>query len=156
MSTNLSSVSTLLRNAGVRHHVDVEEAAIRVLFVTRYYTNPRGERLVIVQIEVPDGGRRLRASIPRAFARGRSPAAMCAALCRLAAETPLVGVEYDAAAGNLRLVVETPVEDGRIRPAQVLAMIDGLVEAAETWHVALGRGSAGGRRRPRYDEPRAA
>jgi hypothetical protein len=48
-----------------------------------------------------------------------------------------VGIEYDAAEENLRMVIEVVVEDGDLTRLQLLSMIDRLVEAAEAWHVAL-------------------
>lgn len=132
----LQCAATLTRD-GVRHHVDAEEGAIRAVFVTRQYRNPRGERLAIVRIEVPDDGCRCRVSIQRAFAVGPDPAATCLALCRMAADTPLVGIEYDEPAEDLRMVIEAVVEDGELTRLQLLSMVDRVVEAAEVWHAAL-------------------
>lgn len=137
MSTSLSACSRLLSRAGIRHHVDAEDAAIHVVFVTRYYTNPRGERLAVVRIETPDEGRRMRLSIARAFPMNGDPAAICLTLCRLASETPLVGVECDPDGIDLRLVAEAAVEDGRLTASQVCAMLDGLIGAVEAWHVEI-------------------
>lgn len=137
MPTTLTACAALLTSAGIRHHLDAEDAAIRVVFVTRRYTNPRGERLAIVRIETPDGGRRLRAAIARAFAVPDDPATGCLTLCRLAADTPLVGIEYEPACAGLHLVVEIPVEEGHVTKLQICAALDGLVEAAEHGHAAL-------------------
>jgi hypothetical protein len=137
MPTTLSSCARLLNTHGIRHHLDAEEAAIRLVFVTRHYENPRGEKLAIVRLETPDGGNRLRASIARAFADGGDPAATSLALCRLSADTPLVGVEFDADGDGLRLVAETVVEDATLTKRQVFSVIGRLVEAAEAWHLAL-------------------
>jgi hypothetical protein len=137
MPMSLSRCATILTQDGVRHHVDPEEAAIRAVFVTRQYRNPRGERLVIVRIETPDGGFRCRASIQRAFAVGPDAATTCLALCRMAADTPLVGIEYDEPLEDFRMVIEAVVEDGELTRLQLLSMVDRLVEAAETWHAAL-------------------
>jgi len=131
MPTSLSRCATLLKQDGIRHHVDHEDAAVLAVFVTRRYANPRGERFAIVRIETPDDGRRCRASIVRAFSAAGDPAAACLAACRLAAETPLVGVECHADA--LHLVVETVVEDGRLTKLQLFTMVDRLVEAVEAW-----------------------
>lgn len=137
MSTSLFACARLLTQAGIRHHLDAEDAAIRLVFVTRLYENRRGERLAIVRLETPEQGRRLRASIPQAFSEHGDPAAACLAGCRMAADTPLVSVEYDAHGEGLRLVVEAAVEDGRLTKRQLLTAIDRLVEAAEAWHVCL-------------------
>lgn len=136
MPIDPDSCATLLAREGVRHHVDVTEGVVRTVFVTRHYRNPRGERLAIVRIDTPDDGRRCRVSLPRAFPANADPAGTCLALCRLAADTPAVGVELDAEEG-VRLVVETIVEDGRLTPLQLVSMIDRVVAAAEAWSVAL-------------------
>jgi hypothetical protein len=117
--------------------VDDEEGVIRIVFVTRSYRNLRDERLAIVRLETPDNGCRCRATIERAFACAGSIQTTCVALAGLAAATPLVHAEYDADFENLRLVVETVVEDGSLTRLQVMSMIDRLVEAAEAWHTAL-------------------
>ena len=137
MSVTLAHCARLLSQARVRHHLDAADGAIRSVFVTDHYENLRGERLAIVRIDLPDGGRRCRVSLPRAFAAGARPAAVCLRLCRMAADTPLVGIEYDADADDLRIVAEMAVGGGRPSRGQLLAMLDGVVAAAEAWHVAL-------------------
>ncbi len=144
MAMELSHCAVALADEGVRHHVDHEEQAIRVAFVTRHYRNLRGERLAIVRIETPDDGHRCRVSIERAFAGGPDPAAVCVRLCRLAADTPLIGVEFDADREDLRMVAEMPVEDGAVTRLQLLSLVDRLVEAAEVWHFALAPAAPGG------------
>lgn len=133
MAANLSCCAQLLSQTRVRHHLDVEQSLIRMVFVTQHYRNLRGEKLAIAQIATLDDGRRCRVTIERAFAPGPNAAATCLALCKAAANTPLVGVEFDADCENLRLVVETVVEDGGLTGRQLLSMVDSLVEAAEAW-----------------------
>ena len=147
MPISLSQCSQLLALDGVRHHVDVGEGVIRAVFVTRQYKNLRGEKLVIMHIETPDEGHRCRVSIPRAFAADGDVAATCLSLCRLAADTPLVAVEYDADFEDLRLVVEVPVEDGTLTGLQLLSMVDRCVEAAEIWATAIASVPVGRRKR---------
>jgi len=133
MSFDLSCCEQLLSLTRMRHHLDREQSLIRVVFVTRHYRNLRGEKLAIAQIATPDDGRRCRVTIERAFTPGPNAAVICLALCKAAADTPLVGVEFDADCENLRLVVETVVGDGGVTDHQLLSMIDSLVEAAEVW-----------------------
>jgi uncharacterized protein (UPF0212 family) len=137
MAVSLKQCSEMLAAEAVRHHVDDEEGAIRIAFVTRSYRNLRDERLAIVRLETPDDGCRCRASIERAFSCGRDVASTCMALTSLAADTPLVHAEYDSEFENMRLVVETVVEDGSLTCLQVMSMIDRLVEAAESWHASM-------------------
>ena len=132
----LSHCAEILSKERVRHHVDVEHNVIRVVFVTRHYRNLRGEKLAIAQIAAPDDGRRCRVTIERAFAAGPDAAATCLALCRAAADTPLVGIEFDADCENLRMVAETAVEDGGLTRRQLLSMVNSVVDAAEAWQAA--------------------
>ena len=141
----LKQCATMLAAEAVRHHVDEEEDAIRIAFVTHAYRNLRGEKLVIVRLEMPDEGHRCRASIERAFGCDGDIAATCMIMTRLSADTPLVHAEYDADHENLRMVVETVVEDGSLTRLQLMSMIDRLVEAAEVWHVSLENRQRSGR-----------
>lgn len=145
MPITLTQCAEILAGEAVRHHVDDDEQAVRIAFVTRKYRNLRGERLAIVRLETPDNGYRCRASIERAFACEGDMAAICMTACELAAATPLVSVEFDQPCENLRLVVETAVEDGTLTPLQVMSMVDRLVEAAEMWHAVI-EGGADARR----------
>jgi len=150
MAVSLRTCAELLAAERVRHHVDLEEHVIRVVLVTREYRNLRDEKLAILQVAVPDEGRRCRVTIERAFAVGADAAATCLELCRAAADTPTVGVEFDADFDNLRMVVETVVEDGDLSRRQLISMVDALKEAAEIWHAVLGGTCLGvGAGRPR-------
>lgn len=133
MAFTIECCAEVLSRERLRHHFDREEGVIRLVFVTRHYRNLRGEHLAIAQIAAPDEGRRCRVTIERAFAPGTDAAATCMALCCAAADTPLVGVEFDADCENIRLVTEAVVEDGGLTKLQLLAMVDGLIGAAETW-----------------------
>lgn len=137
MATSLHQCAAMLARAGIRHHVDDEQAVIRLVFVTRQYRNLRGERLLIATLETPDDGRRCRVALRRAFAADGDVAATCLAMCRLAADTPLVAAEFDAECEDLRMVVETVVDESALGSANLLAMIDALVVAAECWATAI-------------------
>lgn len=137
MPTSVSACARMLSAAGIRHHVDVEQDVIRVIFVTRGYRNRRGERLAVVQIDTPGDGEFCRVVIPRAFPVAADPAAASLRCARLAAETPLVGFGYDSDHDDLRLVAEMPVEDGVMTPRQLLSLLDWIVEAAESWYAAF-------------------
>lgn len=136
MAAHLEEISALLRQRGLQHHVDADQALIRVVFTTETYRNMRNERLAIVTLSTPDAGRLLRGTIERAFPPGGDAGRDCELLCRMAADTPLVGVEYDRDTENLRMVVESCVEDSRPTTRQVLSMVGRLVEAAEIWFTA--------------------
>ncbi len=133
MPITMKDCADILDQTELRYHHDRAEQVIRLVFVTSRYRNRRGEHLAVVTVATPDGGGRLRASIERAVDVGDDPATACLAACQFAAAMPLVGVEYDAAFDNLRLVVEAEVADGLLTPLQLRMIIDRLVDATEIW-----------------------
>jgi hypothetical protein len=136
MPVQLDDLVTLLGQQGLRHHVDVDQGVIRVVFTTETYHNLRGERLAIVTLSTPDEGRILRGTIERAFEPRDDVPRACALLCEMAAATPLVGVEYDRDCDNLRIVAECGVEDSRPTARQIVSLVGRLVDAAEVWFAA--------------------
>ncbi len=137
MPLNMRRYAQLLAEQGLKHHLDAEEGVLRMLLVTRVYRNARGENVLILTVDAPDDGDRLRARIAFAFPPGDDPARLCLLLCRLTAETPLVAVEFDAEREDLALVAEMPVIDGSVTVRQLLALVNGLVAAAEECQIVI-------------------
>lgn len=145
MPTDLDHCGRLLQKSGIRHHVDLDQDLIRVVFVTRHYRNARGERVAILTLDTPDAGRSCRVRLERAFSAGDDPGAICLALCRLAADLPGIGFRYDDASRTVALAAVCVVEDGRLTAAQVCGLLDRVVLAAESCQRHLG--DRAGRRR---------
>ncbi|MFM7136980.1 MAG: hypothetical protein ACKO1M_07915 [Planctomycetota bacterium] len=151
MAVTIGELADRCAAAGLRHHLDAADQAIRVALVTRAYVNARAERLAIVRVEATGHGTHCRVVLERAFATGRHPAATCLAICDATGDVPFVRVEHDATSHSLRLVAELPVEDGTMTPRQLFALIDAVAAAAEAGQAAIaarrrGRGDAGARR----------
>lgn len=142
MSTTIENLAALLARGGIRHHLDVLDDSIRVVFVTRRYLSRRAERLAILRLEAIEGEGVCRVSLERAFAAGPEVAATCLTLCQALEGVPLVRVEHDAEADSLRLVAEFPLEDGEPTPRQLFALLDAVVAGAEAGQTAI---AAGGR-----------
>ena len=149
MAVTIEELASLCAAAGLRHHVDAEEEAIRVVFVTQDYVNARAERLAILRVETAEHGRRCRVVLDRAFATGRHAAAACLAACNAMRDVPIVRLEHDATSRSLRLVAEMPVEDGIVTPRQLFALLDHVVEAAEAAHSIAGARGGGSQPVPR-------
>lgn len=132
MAVTIGQLAKLCARGGLPHHLDDEQGLIRVVIATRDYVNARSERIAIIRLETADDGTRCRAVLERAFATTRRPAATCLAVCEAIGAVPFVRIEHDAASGSLRLVAEMPVEDARVSLRQIGALLDSVIEAAET------------------------
>jgi hypothetical protein len=137
MPVTIETLSQQLSAGGVRHHMDVEEQAIRVVFVTRRYVSPRSEKLAIIRVTAAEKGTLCRVALERAFMGGPRMADTCLAVCEALAGVPLVRVEHDATCDWLRLAAELPVEDGELTLRQAFALLDAVVAGAEAGQAAL-------------------
>lgn len=137
MAITIGRLSRLLSSGGIRHHVDLDEGVIHVVFVTRCYDNRRGERLAILRVAVAEEGCTCRVSLEQAFAAGKTAAQTCLALCRGCNGAVSVALEEDTASRTFRLVAAVPVEDGRLTLRQLGAVLDSVVAAAEAGTEAL-------------------
>lgn len=137
MPVTIETLSHQLSAGGVRHHVDVEEQAIRVVFVTRRYVSPRSEKLAIIRVTAAAGGTLCRVVLERAFTRGPHVADTCLAVCEALAGVPLVRMEHDAEGDAFRLVADLPAADGDPTPGQLFAILDAVVEGAEACQAAI-------------------
>jgi len=137
MAVTIEMLSHLLAAGGVRHHLDQDDQAIRVVFVTRQYLSPRSERLAILRVEAAEGGSLCRVVLERAFVGGPRAAARCLAICEALGRVPLAWVEHDSERRSLRLLAELPVEDGDLTPRQLFALLDAVIEGAEAGQAAV-------------------
>jgi hypothetical protein len=132
MPLTLEQLSGLLRQQGLRHHLDEENRLVRIVFATRRYRNLRGEHLAIVELGVSRDGGACQVAISRAFRPTGGCGPACLALCTELSDSAFVSVRHDAELAILGLTAAIPVEDGAVTAEQLFALVDQLIEAAES------------------------
>lgn len=152
MAITLEQLDALFDKAGLKHGRDDDGDVILSGFVTESYCAPDGEKRLRIIAELGENGEYLTFFAPKAFiAEGPHVDAFLRTCMIIQWRTKLIQFEYDPADGEIRPVIEFPIEDGTLTVGQLrrcmhgMAQLvdkynDALVHALETGEVKLGEG----------------
>lgn len=115
------------------------ENTIGLLFPTEKYVNPAtNEKKVVIILALEEDGKYLKVLAPLAFkAEGDHYWEVLKACMQIQWATKLVQFEYDDNDGEIRPIVEWPIEDGTVTPTQLHRAIAGLVGLIEVSYPVL-------------------
>jgi hypothetical protein len=145
MAMKLEEIEALLRESGIKFRSNPERGAILLGYETDTYVDSDGDKSLRLVLELAEEGKYFRLLAPQAFsAIGPRPDALLKACMMYQWMTKLVQFEYDASDGEIRPVIEFPIEDGRIGKRQLerclLGMVNLLDEAFPVFKKALETG----------------
>ena len=136
MPSTLSSISTLLDSADIRHRL--KDEVIRTSFVTDVYTDEDGDNSANIMIRLDEDGELLRVQAPMAYrmpkdASPETQAAVLRTINQLNWESKILQVEMDLEDGEIRFGADFPLEDGQPTEKQVsrlVRLIPSLIDIA--------------------------
>jgi hypothetical protein len=132
MATTLHDVSAYLDGLGLRH--EVRDEHILIPFATEHYRDLDGEASLLIAIRIEEEGRYFKLFAPNAFrATGPYADAFLRAAAIVQWRTKLVQFEFDEADGEVRPIVEFPLEDAPLTAAQLSRCVRGLVQLLEVY-----------------------
>ena len=136
MATTCAQIQSYFDDAGLKYEVRDGGECILTGFATDQYTNPRGQKGLMVLIELREDGRYIRVSAPMAYRYKEGPhkLAVLQALLMVQWKTKLVQFEYDESDGEIRPVVEFPLEDAPLGREQFQRCVSGLVQIVDHYH----------------------
>ena len=113
-------------------------AQLALIFRTQGYRHPDGEPYLLLVLELEEEGEYLRLFAPSAFvARGAYVDTFLRACAMVEWETKLIQFEYDDEDGEVRPMIEFPLEDGKVTRLQLERCIRSLCALLETFYVPL-------------------
>ncbi len=155
MATTYDEISEFLNAMGVKHEVTPARDLIRTGFQMHNYVNQDGNKVLFMAIRLHENGEYLEIMAPRAYVYKEGPhkLAVMQALMMVQYRTKLIQYEYDADDGEIRPVIEFPLEDARLTQLQLRRVLmgmpqlvdeyDGVVrKAIETGQIEFGGGQA--------------
>lgn len=143
MATSLREVSGFLDDLGLQH--DMRDEHILLPFATERYRDLEGESGLLLAIRLEEDGRYFKLFAPNAFElAGVFPDAFLRAAAIVQWRTKLVQFEFDETDGEIRAIVEFPLEDARLTAAQLGRCVRGLVQLLELYGPPLQRALATG------------
>lgn len=136
MATSLREVSGFLDDLGLQH--EVQDDHVLLPFSTEHYRDPDGEASLLLAIRLEEGGQYFKLFAPNAFrVGGEHTDAFLRAAAIVQWKTKLVQFEFDEVDGEVRPIVEFPIEDARLTAGQLGRCVHGLVQLLESYAAPL-------------------
>jgi hypothetical protein len=139
MATSVPEVSILLDELEIRHRV-TDAGHLAIAYRTDVYRDPAGARHLMLIIALEEGGEYFKLFAPGAFdASGPHTDAFLRAIAIVQWRTKLVQFEFDDSDGEIRPIVEFPLEDAELTARQLERCVRGLVRLIDTYYPPLRR-----------------
>ena len=129
----------MLTSEGLNFRVN-DDNTITLGFQTETYRNVLGEPGVMVVIELLEEGGYIKVYAPNAFdASGEFADVLMRACVMVQWKTKLVQFEYDVRDGEVRVIVEFPLEDAPLTQRQLIRCVHGLIGILDEFYPVLHR-----------------
>jgi hypothetical protein len=129
MAMTLEEISGLLRDAGIKHQVDEERKHIKTGWRTDNYKNSDGDKDIGMIIKLEEKGEFFKVFTPSAYKYKEGPSllAVLETCMYVSWLTKMIQFEYDPSDGEIRAIIEFPLEDGKLTAKQLKRVLVGLV-----------------------------
>ncbi len=127
MSTTYETIVGFLEKREI-HFERHEDGAILVNYNSEKYRDPQGEANVLIAIQLEHDGRFLKIFVPNAFSYHEGPykAVVLQAALFVNFQSKMLQFEYDPRDGEIRAMVEFPLEDSELTEEQFFRAFHGL------------------------------
>ena len=137
MATTVQAISAMLELRQIEHHMEDKDKIIFGVRMT-HRRDSSGEFGLVLVIQIMEEGEYFKIFAPAAYkTQGPHAGAALAACMQIQWRTQLIQFEYDTRDGEIRPVVEFPLEDAELTPRQLFRCIDGLCKIIDRYDEAL-------------------
>ncbi len=144
MATSIAEVKRFLENEQVKYR-DYSDNAVIFWFVTKNYVDRDGDKAIAIIVEISEDGEYLKIFSPMAYVvQGPHVGAFLQACMEIQWQTKLIQFEYDRNDGEIRPIIEFPIEDSSLTSRQLFRCFLGLVEIVDKYDPVLRKALAKG------------
>jgi hypothetical protein len=146
VSVKIADVSARLSEIpGLKVLPGVRPDTVRLFFPTTRFVDPdTNEKRLVVVVLLEENGEYIKVFSPHAFeAKGRHAGDVLKACMEIQWETKLIQFEYDESDGEIRPIIEWPIEDGTVTSKQLARAIMGLVLIVDRYAPVLAQAAQG-------------
>ncbi len=139
MASSLTDIETILRAEDLRY--TRMDDYIRTSFGTEHYADADGEKSVFLVLKCEEEGEYFKLIAPNLYklASEKRGAALFQTLLMVSWKTKLIQFEYDEADGEVRAIVEFPLEDAVLSRRQLMRCLHGMVQIVDEYHPIIQR-----------------
>ncbi len=136
MATTLEKISQILTSHDIKHRVDTERGVIFTGFQTEVYENQEGRRGLAIVIALEEDGEFIKIMAPRCYEYKDGPhkGAVFQACLMISYLTKLIQFEYDPDDGEIRAMIEFPLEDAELTDRQLMRCVSALPAVLDEYH----------------------
>jgi hypothetical protein len=123
----------------------VQPDTVRLAFATQRFVDPdTNSKALVVVVRLEENGEYIKVFSPHAFeAKGRHAGDVLKACMEIQWETKLIQFEYDESDGEIRPIIEWPIEDGTVTAKQLARAIMGLALLVDRYAPVLEQAARG-------------
>ena len=145
MATSISELSAFLDQHEIKHRAQDENTIVTGFGGLDHYRDADGEPHIALVIRLEEDGEYVKVFAPNAYTVTLEDVGPVLQACAMIQwRTKLVQFEYDASDGELRPIVEFPLEDAPMTARQLMRCVSGLVSLVDHFHPVLSRALADG------------
>jgi hypothetical protein len=136
MAATLEQISKFLMNQDIEFFHDEVEEVIVTGFQTEQYSNEDLNKKLPMLIQLEEDGRFLKIFAPKCYMceeEVHRPAVM-QTLLMVSWKTKMIQFEFDASDGEIRAIIEFPLEDAELTEAQLMRAVKALVQIVDRFH----------------------
>jgi len=139
MATTYEQIRGFLDEMELKYQMKEEEPRIYTGFPTKHYADKDGDKLLFIVILLEEDGEYLKVYAPGAYTCKDSPnqAAVLQTCLMTSWKTKLIQYEYDDTDGEIRAIIEFPLEDAELTKKQLARVLFGLVQLVDKYHPAF-------------------
>ncbi|HEY3353841.1 MAG TPA: hypothetical protein VGQ83_11375 [Polyangia bacterium] len=146
MATTYDTIRGFLDGPGCSYQFDEEQQVLVTGFKTEHYVNQDGEKGLPVIIKLEENGEFLKVFSPAIYhvESGQRQLGVFLALLHICWRTKMLQYEYDPADGEVRAMIEFPLEDAELTERQFMRIVFSLVELVDRYDPIIRRAMATG------------
>lgn len=136
MATTIQKISEMLTAKGLKHEIRRSNGNEIILSMTmKTYRDPEGRDSLLLVVGLIEDGEYFRLFAPSAYkAEGPHKALFLQACLACQWRTKLIQFEFDASDGEIRPIIEFPLEDAELTSKQLHRCISGICYLLDTYH----------------------
>ena len=136
MGSTLEQISEYLNSEDLKHRIDKDRDVIITGFGTEQYIDKDGEHHLGMVISLEENGEFLKIFTPQCYSAldETNRPALLQTLLMVSWKTKMIQFEYDDSDGEIRAIIEFPLEDAELTRRQLLRAVQALVQIVDKYH----------------------
>jgi hypothetical protein len=139
MATTLKEISDFLTEEGLKHGIPEGKDFIRTGFKMENYKDPDGDPHLRVIVRADEDGEFVKVFAPSAYkcptdANSFNRLSLFQTLLQVSWMTKMLQFEYDAEDGEIRPMIEFPLEDAKLTRRQIARCVHAMPQIIDKYH----------------------